>query len=169
MSRMIMPSDIKRLIRALPGPKSYCKCTVMCSPLEIEHVIPKSYLKQSFSKSKSDVIPNAVWNPHNLFTCCSYLNRLKADNLYGDKFFLPTNSYHYGALARASLYMTEYYNLKMSNEIVQYWIDNHNKHPPQPFEFRRNEMIFKNVMKSNSYLPAIINTKINTKITTLHD
>jgi hypothetical protein len=141
---------IKKFIRNLPGPPSYCKCSVLCSPLEVEHVIPNGFLKR-----QPRTLPGARWNPHNLYTCCSYINRNKADKLYGDGFSLPEYSYHHGALARACLHMTEYYDLKVRKDLLHFWIEKHHQHPPEPFEFHRNELIFEKTGSLNTYVPTI--------------
>jgi len=140
-----MPKGIKRFIRKLPGPLSYCKCDNLCSPLEVEHVVPKMILKTGFdfNTSKKD--------PHNLYMCCSKINRDKGHQLFGKDFVLD-NSYHKGALSRSCLYMYETYNLPIDKKIVAIWRHFHRNYPPLSFEIQRDLVIQEFYGKNNYFL-----------------
>lgn len=143
----MLRSSLKNFIRLLPGPFSYCSCTRPCSPLEIEHVVPRKILKTSNRYAA------AARDPHNLFMCCRQINQSKNHQIYGHGFFIDDQfSRHHGALARACLYMTDVYELRFPPHIIQYWFLQHKDHPPHAFEWYRQEYIFERTLKRNHYL-----------------
>ena len=138
---------IKKLIRDLPGPKSYCKCKVLCSPLEVEHVMPNALLKkgQHFGASTAD--------PHNLYMCCRKINEEKGAQLFAKDFILDSmNSFHNGALSRSCLYMHAKYELNVDKKIVSLWRHLHVAHAPYPFEFERDDLIHSHNQTRNPFL-----------------
>ena len=140
---------IKSFIKKLPGPKSYCKCDRLCSALEIEHVVPKMILKTGFdfNSAKND--------PHNLYACCSIINRDKGHKLFA-KDFLLGDSYHKGALSRSCLYMYETYSLPIDKKVVAIWRHFHKDYPPHSFEIQRNALIQDFCGKHNYFLDDYI-------------
>jgi endonuclease I len=142
---MSYKKGLKPFIKNLPGPHSYCKCDKLCSRLEVEHVIPKMILKTGFdfNVSKKD--------PHNLYKCCSRINRDKGHKLFGKDFVLD-NSYHKGALSRSCLYMYETYKLPIDKKVVSIWRHLHKEYPPHPFEIQRDILIQKFCNTRNYFL-----------------
>ena len=137
----------KNFVRALPGPQSYCKCESLCSPLEVEHVIPKSILKKHSDFRKSQK------NAHNLYMCCRKMNRQKGSDLFGRDFILDNEqSYHTGALARACLHMYDTYALQLPPKTVALWRMLDDNHEPYGFEYQRNELIVERWGVPNLYL-----------------
>lgn len=142
-----MKKSTKEFVRALPGPSSYCTCTTLCSPLEIEHVVPNALLKKCFNFKK------ATNDPHNLYTCCSKMNRQKSSKVFGKDFVLDNEqSFHTGALARACLHMLDMYNFSIDKHTVMVWKELHKNHYPHDFEFERDDLIFKHYSQGNVFL-----------------
>ncbi len=92
-----MRNKLRNFISLLPGPQSYCKCTSLCSPLTIEHVVPKSLIKKSG-------LPKGIANDlHNIYPCCQKLNGQKGSLLFGKDFlFGYEESDHTGPLSNKS-------------------------------------------------------------------
>ena len=134
----------KRLVHALPGPVSYCKCTSLCSKPTVEHVVPKSFMKQQNKKGNSNDL-------HNLYSCCQKLNSQKGSKLFAKEFIL-SESHHTGALARSCLYMKDTYSLKIPKQTVLTWYELHKVHEPYEFEFERDSIIEEQTGKSNRFL-----------------
>ena len=92
-------------------------------------------------------------NPHNLFTCCSKINRQKGAELFGKDFILDNQKTdHQGALARASLYMYDTFDLSIDGKTVALWKILDKIYEPLEFEYERNEMIFDYNGTFNHYL-----------------
>lgn len=140
----------RKFILELPGIASYCNCEKLCSKLEIEHVYPKILLKKKLDR-KLFLIANS--DPHNLFSCCSYLNKQKGYSLLGKNYDAGIFN---GMLARSCLYMNFSYNLKTEKEIVTIWNNYSLLYPPFSFEYERSEIIGKYTGKVN---PFIVNYK----------
>ena len=142
-----MKKNVKLFIQSLPGPQSYCKCEKLCSPLEIEHVVPNALLRKhdNFGMSTSD--------PNNLYTCCKKMNRQKNTKLFGKDFVLDNEmSYHTGPLARACLHMLDAYELNIPRETVALWEILDQNHIPQDFEYERDDLIIEKTGRGNMYL-----------------
>jgi len=137
----------KNFIRFLPGPQSYCKCTSLCSQVTVEHVIPKSLIKSS------GLAKGCANDLHNLYPCCSKLNGDKGSLIFG-KDFVFNNDYsnHTGALARASLYMYDKYELPIDKKTVALWRVLDKVYVPKEFEIIRNNMIYDITKNDNNYL-----------------
>ncbi|AYV76837.1 MAG: endonuclease I [Barrevirus sp.] len=137
----------KSFIKRLPGPQSYCKCTNLCSPLEVDHVIPKAFIRKSG-------FPNKVSNDlHNLYPCCSKINLDKTDKIFGQDFLFSTDqTIHTGAVARACLYMYDTYQLPIKSTTVSLWRQLDKIHEPKEFEISRNNLIFDVTKRKNHYL-----------------
>jgi len=137
----------KKFIKLLPGPQSYCKCESLCSQLTVEHVVPKSLVKRA-GKPKS--VANDL---HNLYPCCSKLNGDKGSLLFGQDFLLDNEtSDHTGVLSRSCLYMYDEYQLPVNKKTVALWRVLDSVHPPQEFEFLRNDIIFDRTGNDNNYI-----------------
>ena len=131
-----MKNGLKKFVKNLPGPESYCHCLIRCSPIQIEHVFPQKILP------KQKRILN---DPHNLYTCCAAINKEKGPKLFGRDFILDnTKCDHQGALARSCLYMYDTYELDniVDGKTVALWKVLDEIYEPLDFEYERNEMIF---------------------------
>lgn len=148
-----MTKRLKNFIISLPGPQSYCKCKTLCSPLEVEHVIPSSLLKRQLTKS---VFKRAKKDYHNLYTCCSAMNLQKGSMLFGKDFvFDNLKSYHTGPLARACLHMTDTYRLNVDPITYTTWKVLDENHYPHDFEYERNELIIERGGDPQLYLDKL--------------
>ena len=138
---------VKSLVQELPGPKSYCNCERLCSPITIDHVVPKKILKQGMNFRESSV------DPHNLYACCQKLNQEKASLVFGNHFMLNNDvSEHTGALARSSLYVYDRYRVPFDGKIRALWRQLHSIHEPKQFEYDRDDIIFEYTGTRNHYL-----------------
>ncbi|MFW9952216.1 MAG: hypothetical protein ACFFKA_19015, partial [Candidatus Thorarchaeota archaeon] len=121
----------------LPGPQSYCKCESLCSPLTVEHVIPKSLIKSL------GVARGHANDLHNIYPCCQKLNSDKGSMLFAKDFLFGCDaSNHVGALSRACLYMHDKYDLPIDKKTVAIWRELDKMYVPQEFEIIRNEIIY---------------------------
>lgn len=140
---------LKNFIRLLPGPQSYCKCENLCSEVTIEHVIPKSLIKQAGYRS------NVSNDLHNIYPCCKNLNQEKGSLLFGKDFLFEEGSYHTGALARTCLYMYDKYDLPINTKVVSLWREFDNNYMPEEFEYHRNKIIYRKTGTTNPYLVPV--------------
>ena len=140
-----MRQSLKKFILSLPGPKSYCHCESVCSNIEIEHVLPKSILKKTLIRK---TFKEANRDPHNLYTCCSKLNRDKA-LLLGQNYVAYDFS---GMLGRSCLYMNYAYGLNIKDRIVNTWNNFSLLYPPLPFEYERAKIIYLKTGKRNTFI-----------------
>lgn len=139
--------NLRNFILVLPGPQSYCKCEKLCSPLTIEHVVPKSFIKNSNLSVK---VANDL---HNIYPCCSKMNSDKGSMLFGKDFLFGDNiSDHTGALSRACLYMHDKYNLQIDRTTLSIWKGLDEMYYPQEFEIIRNDMIYRKTGNNNNFL-----------------
>lgn len=139
----------RRFILELPGPASYCSCDSICSGLEIEHVLPKSFIKRRTSPKK---FSQANRDPHNLFSCCQILNREKSHFILGVDYDAEE---HNGRLARACLHMNAHYNLGSEDWWVKVWNNYSLLYPPEPTEYARNRIIYEKTGVRNKYIEPI--------------
>lgn len=145
----------KKFIKLLPGPQSYCKCESLCSPLTVEHVVPKAFIKKS---GRSMETAN---NLHNLYPCCSKLNGDKGSMLFGKDFVLDNEtSYHTGPLARSCLFMYDYYDLPVDKKVVALWRVLDEVHPPEEFEFMRNDIIYQRSKIDNHHISKYLSEEV---------
>lgn len=136
---------LRNFVRLLPGPQSYCTCENLCSQLTIEHVIPKSLIKQAGRN------PGVANDLHNIYPCCKNLNQKKGSLLFGKDFLLADGSQHTGALARSCLYMYDQYELPIDSRVVSLWKVFNDNYVPEEFEYHRNEIIYNKTGTTNPY------------------
>ena len=141
-----MKKNIRNFVLNLPGLNSYCNCEFPCSPIEIEHALPKSLLKKQLN-TKTFKIANT--DAHNLFRCCSQLNREKSNNLLGENYFPDEYS---GMLARACLHMTFTYNMKFDEKLIRRWKNYSIMYRPEQFEYERARIIYLETRKLNYFI-----------------
>lgn len=141
-----MRKSLRKFILELPGANSYCECQFPCSKIEIEHVYPKSLLKAKLDKK---LFAKANQNPHNLYKCCSYLNRKKSSLLLGEPYVRDEFN---GMLARACLYMDYTYNLNNTDRTISTWTNYSLLYPPFPFEYERSKKIYEYTGSSNIFI-----------------
>ena len=140
---------LREFILSLPGTNSYCECENPCSNIEVEHVIPKKELKDRIDKK---LYLKAVNDPHNLFRCCSYLNRQKGCQVLGSTLESDIDFQYYGMLSRSCLYMDHMYNLKFNPLLIHKWVNFSTLFPPFNFERERNKLIYEKTGKINIFI-----------------
>lgn len=146
MSKVRVPQSVKRIVRELPGFKSYCSCTTMCSNMEVDHLIPKSFLSKVLVNGH---FRNANQDMHNLFRCCTTINRPKSNLMLGVDWDAGD---HNGYLARSALYMDMQYELSISDETLIKWKEMAIRIEPLEFEFVRNEIIIGHQNNDNPFI-----------------
>ena len=132
-----MKNSVRKFIKSLPGPKSYCDCNKLCSSLEIEHVVP-IYLLNKNKKNNYKNYKKSINDPHNLYVCCREINRKKGTRLVGKEFY--PDKYE-GMLARSSLYMNWKYDLSIDALTLDCWEIMDWCCGPKKFEHDRNKII----------------------------
>jgi len=142
-----MKNNTKHLIKNLPGPKSYCNCNKLCSPLELEHVMPEKVLIQ---KLQGNLLNKAFNDPHNIYNCCRKINRKKS-------YLIPIIQFkvHYfnGILSRSCLYMNDTYNLGFDMETINRWKVSSLLYEPSDSEIERSYLIStKTIYAANNYI-----------------
>ena len=140
---------LRSFILSLPGPLSYCDCQTPCSRLELEHVLPKSVLKRSLS---GKTFQQANKNPHNLLTCCRPLNQEKSNLVLAINY---DSESHNGRLARACLYMNDFYQIGFDTEIVTRWKNFSLLYPADREEYLRNSLIYDKTGLNNKYIDLV--------------
>ena len=140
----LMRTQIRKFVLSLPGPKSYCDCENLCSKVELEHVLPKFIIKKQGVTSKT-----ALNDPHNLYSCCSYINRNKGCKVVGVDYDCAEFN---GILSRSCLYMNQQYNLKVDKNWIRTWKNFALYYPPHEFEYERNEIIYQQTGIVNPFL-----------------
>ena len=161
--------SVKNFVKILPGPLSYCNCKKACSRIEVDHVIPIYEIRKQILDNKniprdenldmniinSNILKkytNAIKNPHNMYRCCSKINRLKDSSLFGKDFYKNKDKSLYSYLARSCLYMGWKYNLDFDEELIDFWKTCTLFKSPWNFERERSAMIFKNYKLENPYI-----------------
>lgn len=151
-----MKKSVKTLIKTLPGPNSYCNCNSLCSPITVDHVIPKKILKDNVSSYQ---FKKSINDMHNLYKCCTKLNQKKAYKLLEHDYVLSNYlksedeaSYHTAYLSRAALYMQWKYSLLIDKNIIKEWKRLAILTPPHRFEIKRNKIISNKQGDSNIYI-----------------
>lgn len=139
-----MKHRVKKLVKELPGLHSYCLCTKPCSGLNVDHVVPKSYLRRQLSASAFN---HADRDMHNLFRCCINMNQDKAAKMLGDDY--RVEGAHNSYLARSALYMDWKYGLGSPEDLILEWKLMALESPVFEFETQRNEII-KSIQKSDN-------------------
>jgi len=138
---------MKQLIKSLPGPKSYCNCNQLCSPMELEHVMPKKVLRE---RLEGKLLKKAFNDPHNIYNCCRKINRKKDCLIPIIEFNKP---YFNGLLSRSCLYMNHCYNLGFDRETINRWKISSLLHEPTDSEIKRSRIISKNtIYPINEYI-----------------
>ena len=146
MSKLAVPQSVKRIVRELPGFTSYCSCTSMCSNTEVDHLIPKSFLSKTLMNG---YFRNANKDMHNLYRCCTNINRPKGKKMLGIDWDAED---HNAYLARSALYMDMKYELGVSEELLLVWKEMAIKVEPLEFEFVRNEIIIGHQNNDNPFI-----------------
>ncbi len=136
----------KQIVRELPGFTSYCSCTKLCSNLEVDHMIPKHFLKKklvngTFNQANSDM--------HNLFRCCNRINNPKGHKLLGVDWDAGDHSTY---LARTALYMDMQYDLGVPEDLLLVWKEMALRTDPLEFEHERNEIIKHKQGRDNPFI-----------------
>lgn len=132
-----MKKSLRNFILNLSGPpSSYCTCNKLCSPIEIDHVVPQKFLKQKITDKKK--LSDALNDPHNLYRCCSYKNRKKGHNLLTQNY--PGDEFS-GLLARSYLYMIWRYSISTDKNLFSTAESMNTLHSPFTFERKRMEEI----------------------------
>jgi len=127
---------MRKFVRRLPGPLSYCNCVKPCSELQSDHVIPKSFLKERIDNPKK--LAKAVNDGHNMYSCCENINQEKDGKMLGVDFTGGQNNPH---LARSALYMNDTYELNVDEETVHKWEVMSMEMEPWEFEILRSKLI----------------------------
>ena len=128
---------MRKFVLNLPGPlSSYCRCKYPCSPIEIDHVMPKKLLKLKIKNSEE--LSKAMNDPNNLYSCCSKKNRKKGHLILNEK--NPGDEFN-GLKARSSLYMNYKYSLNFNSKLISIWKTYSYNFPPYEFEKKRAELI----------------------------
>ena len=141
-----MKRGIKKIVRQLPGFTSYCECVKLCSNMEVEHVVPKSFLKKVLINGKFNQANNDM---HNLFRCCSRINSQKGAGLLGVDWDAGShNSY----LARSALYMDWKYGLEIPDYLLMEWKLMALEIEPLEFEYERNNIISSHQGNDNVFI-----------------
>ena len=147
---------MKRFVKSLPGPISYCNCVKACSDIQVDHVIPEAYLKQKIPNNPRK-LQKALKDPHNMYSCCENINQRKADKMLGKDFSTGQNDPH---LSRAALYMNETYELDVEEDILHKWKVMNMEMEPWDFEYERSNKIKKRNGKGNKFVGSYP-TKVN--------
>jgi len=130
-----MRKTIREFVLTLKGPTStYCNCSSPCSNLEVDHVLPVWYVKQELEDNANP----ALRDPHNLYRCCSNMNKKKGPFMLESKFIGNEIS---GLLARSYLYMNWRYDIHFDDTILSYLKSMSIINSPFEFEKKRAEEI----------------------------
>ena len=141
-----MKKSIRQLVLNLKGPSSiYCNCNSPCSKLEIDHVVPRWYLKKVIKTE----LKSAITDPHNLYRCCNIMNRNKGALMLDIKFKSQEIS---GLMSRSYLYMNWRYNMYLDPSSLFYLKTISKNNQPFPFEVERSKKIF---LKTGVFNPFI--------------
>jgi endonuclease I len=143
-----MRKTTRSFVLSLEGPPcSYCTCNRLCSRMEMDHVLPKVYLKSKIIRS--DILSVALNDPHNLYRVCNRKNSEKAatllsDSVAGDEFS--------GMKARSYLYMNWRYGLNMDQYLLSSVKSMSLMHRPFNFEIRRSKEIAHYTSQGNPFI-----------------
>lgn len=138
---------MRKFIRTIPGPMSYCNCVKGCSEIQVDHVVPKSFLKSNIKNPKN--LARAVNDGHNMYTCCENINQSKDDKLLGVNFTAGKNNNH---LARSALYMNSTYDLNVDQEVLHTWEVMSMEMEPWEFEILRSKLIKDRQGEGNKFI-----------------
>jgi len=137
----------RNLILNLRGPQStYCNCNKLCSSLEIDHVLPAWYIRQNVDKKS---LKSSLLDPHNLYRCCSSINRKKGASLLDVN---STGQEISGLMSRSYLYMNWKYDIYFDEEILFYLKTMSIINKPFPFEIERSQKIYEKTGKKNPFI-----------------
>lgn len=135
--KLKMRKFTRKFILSLPGPpSSYCTCNKLCSPIEIDHVVPQKYLKENITDRKK--LNDALNDPYNIYRCCANKNRKKGhtiltNDIAGDEFS--------GLMSRSYLYMKWRYKMKISKNLLSTIKCMDRLHSPFTYEKKRSDKI----------------------------
>lgn len=127
-----MRKTTRDFVLSLKGPKClYCNCFPLCSKVEIDHIVPVSFLRNVSSNKCLD-------DPHNLYPCCSFLNQRKGSSLIViDNHFIGNEIS--GVVARTYMYMQWKYNIFFPHKMLSHLRSMSLLH--KPFEFEKERSI----------------------------
>ena len=132
-----MQKSMKGIVLSLDGPPcSYCTCSRLCSPIDVDHALPQSYLRNNIENKRQ--LNVAINDPHNLYRVCRRKNREKGSSLLSDR--LAGDEFS-GLKARSYLYMNWRYTLGMDSYLLENLKTFSLMHPPFLFEIRRSKTI----------------------------
>lgn len=114
--KLLMSRKAKSVVRNLPGFTSYCECLKSCSNVEVDHVIPRKFLRDNLEPTH---YKKAEWDMHNLYRCCFKINNPKSHKIIGQNW--QAGNGHDSYLARAALYMDWKYGLEVSEDLLLQW------------------------------------------------
>jgi endonuclease I len=138
----------RSFVVSLDGPPcSYCTCNTLCSSLEVDHVLPKTFLIKNINSIK--ILKNAINDPHNLYRVCNYKNSEKGSSLLSDRVAGDDFS---GMKARSYLYMNLKYRLNMNEYMLSSLKSMSLMHNPFSFEIRRSKEIAHYTGQVNSFI-----------------
>ena len=124
---------MRKFLLNLKGPTSiYCNCSKPCSRFEIDHVMPISYLRKQTEDKK------ALYDPHNLYRCCGFMNTKKGAFILDVKSIGQEIS---GLMARSYLYMHWKHGIILPHGSISYLLSMSLLHKPFDFEKERGEKI----------------------------
>lgn len=128
---------MKRIIKTKGlAPLSYCQCTVLCSGITADHVVPKKILKEQLP---AKAYKKAINDGHNLYPTCRKSNQFKAAKLLGKDWMPPEPQQAH--LARAALYMVDQYGIDFEDELLDKYNFMNQKDDPWEFERKRSAVI----------------------------
>jgi len=143
-----MKKFLRNLVLNVDGPTcTYCNCIKPCSNLEMDHVLPAWYLKQELKGGK--ILFAGLNDPHNIYRCCSDLNRKKGPFMLDVKF---TGNEITGLMARSYLYMNWKYNILFDEDTLKFLNTMTIINPPFKFEYERSRQIREVTGKKNIFV-----------------
>ncbi len=143
-----MKKSMKGIVLALDGPPcSYCTCARLCSSINVDHVLPQSYLRNNIESAK--LLTVAINDPHNLYRVCEKKNKEKGSSLLSDRVAGDEFS---GLKARSYLYMNWKYSLRMDQYLLSDLKSISLMHRPFLFEIRRSKTISYYNGQSNPFI-----------------
>ena len=143
-----MKKSMKGIVLSMDGPPcSYCTCGRLCSPMNVDHVLPQSYLRNHIEDTRT--LNVAINDLHNLYRVCERKNKEKGSTLLSDRIAGDEFS---GLKARSYLYMNWKYQLQMDPYLLSAIKSASLMHAPFPFEIRRSKTISYYNGQSNPFI-----------------
>lgn len=143
-----MKKSMKGIVLSMDGPPcSYCTCGRLCSPMNVDHVLPQSYLRNHIEDTRT--LNVAINDLHNLYRVCERKNKEKGSTLLSDRIAGDEFS---GLKARSYLYMNWKYQLQMDPYLLSDLKSFSLMHAPFLFEIRRSKTISYYNGQSNPFI-----------------